>query len=162
MSKMHLNHAVLFVSDLNQDRAFYTETLGFTVAAQEDRMNAVFLRSPGSDNHHDLGLFETPGVKSPRGSVGLYHLAWEVDQIEDLAQVQNALAEASALTGQAHHGATISLYGVDPSGNEFEVMWLLPRDEWGEYEDKGAVMPLDLDAEIARWGSQTGARTSDA
>jgi len=29
------------------------------------------------------------------------------------------------------HGATKSVYGADPDGNEFEVMWMLPRDEWG-------------------------------
>jgi catechol-2,3-dioxygenase len=150
---LNLNHAVLFVSDLGQARAFYTGVLGFTVAAEEDRFNAAFLRAPGSENHHDLGLFETPTQKPPRGTVGLYHLAWEVGRIEDLGEVPKALSEAGALTGQSHHGATISLYGADPSGNEFEIMWMLPREEWGEYEDKGVVMPLDLDAEIARWSN---------
>lgn len=148
---LSLNHAVLFVSDLEQARSFYTDVLGFTVAANEEGFNAAFLRAPDSENHHDLGLFETPGQKPPRGSVGLYHLAWEVENIEDLATIRDALDEAGALTGQSHHGATVSLYGADPSGNEFEIMWLLPRDEWGEYEDKGVVMPLDLDAEISRW-----------
>lgn len=151
MPSLSLNHAVLFVSDLEQARAFYTDVLGFTVAADEEGFNAAFLRAPHSENHHDLGLFETPGQKPPRGSVGLYHLAWEVENIEDLATIRDALAEARALTGQSHHGATVSLYGADPSGNEFEIMWLLPHDEWGEYEDKGVVMPLDLEAEIARW-----------
>jgi len=148
---LSLNHAVLFVSDLERARSFYTDVLGFTIAASEERFNAAFLRAPGSENHHDLGLFETPGQKPPRGSVGLYHLAWQVDRIEDLMPIRDALSEADALTGQSHHGATISLYGADPSGNELEVMWMLPREEWGEYEDKGVVLPLDLEAEIARW-----------
>lgn len=152
---LHLNHAVLFVSDLTRTLDFYTDVLGFTIAAREDRMNAAFLRAPGSENHHDLGLFQTPAPKPPRGSVGLYHLAWEIDHIEDLATIRDALAESGALTGQSHHGATISLYGADPAGNEFEVMWMLPREAWGEYEDKGVVMPLDLDAEIDRWGTKT-------
>lgn len=160
MTKLNLNHAVLFVTDLDATLSFYTDTLGFTVAAREERMNAAFLRAPGSDNHHDLGLFQTPVGKPPRGSVGLYHLAWQVERIDDLAEVRDSLVAARALTGQSHHGATISLYGADPSGNEFEVMWMLPRESWGEYEDKGVVMPLDLEAEIARWG-QTGAETSD-
>jgi catechol-2,3-dioxygenase len=151
MPSLSLNHAVLFVSNLEEARSFYVDVLGFTVAASEERFNAVFLRAPGSDNHHDLGLFETPTQKPPRGSVGLYHLAWQVERIEDLAAIRDALSEAGSLTGQSHHGATVSLYGADPSGNEFEVMWMLPRDDWGEYEDKGVVMPLDLEAEIARW-----------
>ena len=154
MTTLTLNHAVLFVSDVERARRFYTEILGFTVAADEPRFNAAFLRAPGSSNHHDLGLFETPAEKPPRGSVGLYHLAWEVDDIANLAIFRDALSESGHLTGQSHHGATISIYGADPDGNEFEIMWLLPRDSWGEYEDKGVVMPLDLEAEIARWSSQ--------
>ena len=152
VTSLSLNHAVLFVSDLERARAFYTKVLGFTVAVEEEAFNALFLRAPGSENHHDLGLFETPAPKPPRGSVGLYHLAWEVDEIRDLATIREALDQSGALTGQSHHGATISLYGADPAGNEFEIMWMLPREAWGEYEDRGVVMPLDLDAEIERWG----------
>lgn len=140
------------MSDVEQTKAFYTDTLGFTVAADEPRLNASFLRAPGSDNHHDLGLFQAPGHKPPRGSVGLYHLAWEVDEIGELADFRHALVESGSLTGESHHGATISLYGADPDGNEFEIMWMLPREEWGEFENKGVVMPLDLEAELDRWG----------
>lgn len=155
MPALTLNHAVLFVSDLDDAVTFYTEVLGFSVAAAEDRMKATFLRAPDSENHHDLGLFETRAPKPPRGSVGLYHLAWEVPEISDLADVREALTASGSLTGQSHHGATVSLYGADPSGNEFEVMWMLPREQWGVYEDRGVVMPLDLDAEIERWSTYT-------
>lgn len=152
MPNLSLNHAVLFTSDLEQTRAFYTEVLGFVVVANEERFNAAFLRAPGSDNHHDLGLFQTSAPKPPRGSVGLYHLAWQVENIEDLAEIREELEKSGHLTGQSHHGATVSIYGADPDGNEFEVMWMLPRDAWGEYENRGVVMPLDLEAEIRRWG----------
>lgn len=151
MTSLSLNHAVLFVSDLERAKTFYHEVLGFTVAADEPRFNATFLRAPESGNHHDLGLFQTPGQKPPRGSVGLYHLAWEVSDIGDLAVFRDALSRSGNLTGQSHHGATVSIYGADPDGNEFEIMWMLPREAWGEYEDRGVVMPLDLDAEIQRW-----------
>ena len=91
MTSLSLNHAVLFVSDLERAKAFYTEVLGFTVAAEEARMGASFLRAPESDNHHDLGLFQTPVPKPPRGSVGLYHLAWEVTDVKDLQRVVDKL-----------------------------------------------------------------------
>ena len=42
-----------------------------------------------------------------------------------------------------------SFYGRDPDGNEFEVMWMLPRDDWGEYERRAIVRPLDLTSELA-------------
>jgi len=151
MVSLSLNHAVLFVSDVDRAKTFYTDVLGFAVAVDEEAMSAAFLRAPGSDNHHDLGLFQTPAPKAPRGSVGLYHLAWEVKDISDLARFRDLLTQSEYLTGQSHHGATISLYGADPDGNEFEIMWMLPREAWGEYEDRGVVMPLDLEAEIERW-----------
>ena len=46
-----------------------------------------------------------------------------------------------------------SLYGRDPDGNEFEVTWSVPREAWGSFEDEATIMPLDLEAELRRWGS---------
>lgn len=148
-----LNHAVLFVSDLERAVGFYREVLGFEVMATEPRANAAFLRAGGSDNHHDLGLFGLGPNATPkqRGQVGLYHLAWQVATIDDLAAAGARLAEAGALTGLSSHGATKSVYGADPDGNEFEVIWLLPRDAWGEHAHSAIVEHLDLDAELARW-----------
>jgi len=57
-----------------------------------------------------------------------------------------------ALTGASDHGVSKSLYGQDPDGNEFEVMWQVPAEAWGEFADQAAIMPLDLDAELRRWG----------
>ena len=148
-----LNHAVLFVRDLERSVAFYREAFGFEeVARAGGRM--AFLRAAGSDNHHDLGLLAVgPAAPSPEpGSVGLYHLAWEVGSISDLATARDTLVRLGALGGQSDHGATKSLYGRDPDGNEFEVMWMVPRDRWGEYESSAPVLPLDLEAELARYG----------
>ena len=57
------------------------------------------------------------------GSVGLYHLAWEVDSITDLAVAHDLLVEMGALVGSTDHSVSKSLYGVDPDGIEFELMW---------------------------------------
>jgi catechol-2,3-dioxygenase len=147
-----LNHAVLYVRDAERAAAFYQEAFGFEVVAREQGF-AVFLRAGGTDNHHDLGLFSVgPDAPGPqRGAVGLYHLAWEVPRIEDLATARDTLARLGALVGQSDHGASKSLYGRDPDGNEFEIMWAVPRDAWGEDEHRGVVRPLDIDAELARW-----------
>jgi len=79
-------------------------------------------------------------------------LAWELDTLVDVVELGDTLVASGSLTGQSHHGVTISIYAADPDGNEFEIMWTLPRDAWGEYADKGVVMPLDLEAELERWG----------
>lgn len=148
-----LNHAVLFVHDLDRALDFYQRVLGFTLVQREPRFSAGFLRCPGSDNHHDLGLFGLGERAIPKrpGQIGLYHLAWQVDTVDELAAVRTALIESGHLDGESSHGATLSVYGADPDGNEFEVMWMLPREAWGEYEDRAVVERLDLDAELAKW-----------
>lgn len=162
-SPVRLNHAVLFVADVERAVSFYTETFGMDVVAREPRANAAFLRLPRSGNHHDLGLFGvgTAGGPKRRGAIGLYHLAWQLDTIDELADARQTLLGVGAYTGESDHGATKSIYGADPDGNEFEIMWMLPRAEWGEYEDAAPVVPLDVPGEVARWsGVHTAAQTT--
>lgn len=147
-----LNHAVLWVRDARTAAEFYQRVLGFTeVESMGDR--AVFLRANGSDNHHDLGLFGVGAGAGPASKgerVGLYHLAWELETIGDLAAARRDLAEAGALTGESDHGVSLSLYAQDPDGNEFEVFWAVPREEWDQRP--GGVRPLDLAGELERRG----------
>ena len=150
-----LNHAVLFVRDAERSAEFYGRIFKFEVVSSEFGGKAVFMRAGGGDNHHDLGLFSVgpEAPRPPRGSTGLYHLAWEVPTIRDLADAARILREEDALGGASDHGVSKSLYGADPDGNEFEIMWRVPREAWGEYEQRGAVMPLDLEAEVRRYGA---------
>jgi catechol-2,3-dioxygenase len=150
-----LNHAVLYVRDARVAAAFYQEAFGFEVVASMGDGQAVFLKAAGSSNHHDLGLFSI-GADAPGptpGRVGLYHLAWQVASVTDLAAARDTLGRMGALVGESDHGATKSLYGKDPDGNEFEVMWMVPRELWGDDEHAATVAPLHLDREIARFGS---------
>jgi catechol-2,3-dioxygenase len=150
-----LNHAVLYVRDLDVAVDFYTTVFGFEVV---DRMRdfACFLRAAGGANHHDLGLFAVgpAAPRPPRGSTGLYHLAWEVPHIEDLALAASVLQEAGALGGASDHGVSKSLYGADPDGNEFEIMWRVPREQWGDLEKNAGIAPLDLEAELRIHGAK--------
>jgi len=158
VAAVRLNHAVLFVADLERSLAFYEKAFDMTVVAREPRANAGFLRLPRSGNHHDLGLFGVGDQPPrPRPAIGLYHLAWQVDTIEELEQARLTLVNLDAYTGESSHGATKSVYGHDPDGNEFEVMWMLPRAAWGDFADAAPVEHLDLPAEVARWG---GVRTA--
>ena len=155
VSPVRLNHAVLFVVDLERAERFYTEVFGMVVAAREPRANAAFLRLPRSGNHHDLGLFGVGPGATPkrRGAIGLYHLAWQVDTIDELEQARATLVNAGAHSGESSHGATKSVYGADPDGNEFEIMWMLPREAWGEYANAAPIDRLDLAAEVRQWSN---------
>lgn len=149
-----LNHAVLYVRDANVAAEFYSRIFGFEVVSSEFGGRAVFMRAGGGENHHDLGLFSVgPDAPRPaRGSTGLYHLAWEVPTIEDLATAARELQEAGALGGASDHGVSKSLYGADPDGNEFEIMWRVPREAWTEEETRGVIRALNLQQEVLRWG----------
>src|SRR5919199_5218027 len=105
-----LNHAVLYVRDAQRAARFYQDVLGFAVAEQMgDR--AFFMRThANTDNHHDLGLFSIgPEAPAPtRGErVGLYHLAWQVETLPELAAARDALIAANALVGVNDHGASL-------------------------------------------------------
>ena len=150
-----LNHAVLYVRDASVAAEFYTRVFGFVETAREFGGQAIFMRSPLAENHHDLGLFTVgpQAARAPRGSTGLYHLAWEVPTIEDLATAAGELQAAGALGGASDHGVSKSLYGHDPDGNEFEIMWAVPREAWGADEARGVVRTLDIEREVARFGA---------
>jgi catechol-2,3-dioxygenase len=159
MAVRRLNHAVLYVADVAAAVDFYTETLGFEVR-HEMPGAAAFLRAPESANDHDLGLFQVADGTAPDGHyLGLYHLAWEVGTLADLADIRERLAARGALVGASDHRVSKSLYARDPSGIEFEVMWRVPAQDWAaEMRDGAMIAPLDLDGELARWGDRvTGA-----
>lgn len=162
MGITRLNHAVLYVSDLERSVAFYSEVLGFrTVPIDIRGMAAAFMQAPGSTNDHDLGLFQVgAGVgrsQAGRSTVGLYHLAWEVDTLSELQRLADRLREHGALGGASDHGTTKSLYGRDPDGLEFEIAWIIPADLLDEQalSARTRIGRLDIAREIERYGADT-------
>lgn len=158
MPVQRLNHAVLYVRDVARSVAFYADTLGFRTVAEIPGGRGAFLQAPDSANDHDLALFgvgERAGAsQAGRATVGLYHLAWEVDTLGELERIRHALQDAGALVGASDHGATKALYAHDPDGLEFEVCWLVPAALLGA--DTGMrTERLDLPAEIERYGVDT-------
>jgi catechol-2,3-dioxygenase len=160
MAVKRLNHAVLYVRDAAKTADFYEKVLDF------ERLpmgfpGAVFMRAPGSTNDHDIGLFSIGEHAGPsdagRGTVGLYHLAWEVETLADLEELARRLQSAGALVGSSDHGTTKSLYAKDPDGLEFEVAWIVPA---GLLDDaalagRSTIGRLDLEAEKRRYGAST-------
>jgi catechol-2,3-dioxygenase len=163
MPVTRLNHAVLYVRDAQVSSAFYQDVLGFGPVGELPGLG-VFLRAPASTNDHDLALFEIGSGAGPsaagRATVGLYHLAWEVDTLDELERLRGVLQQHGALTGQSDHVTTKSLYGHDPDGLEFEVLWVVPADHLtpellADARSDPRPRPLDLAGEQARYGGQT-------
>lgn len=150
-----MNHAVLYVRDARRQQRFYSDVLGFSTVIEEPNGEFVFMRGPDSSNHHDIAFFtigsQAGDSDAGQRTVGMYHIAWEVRSLAELEQIRSRLSAANCLVGASDHGANKSLYAKDPDGLEFEVMWLVPRQDWGDEEHEAIIRPLDLDAERRRF-----------
>ena len=155
-----LNHAVLYVRDVQRSLAFYRDVLNFRVTATLGDQ-AVFLQAPDSTNDHDLALFGiglgAGDSAAGRSTVGLYHLAWELGTLAELQDHLHRLAEAGALAGSSDHGTTKSVYAKDPDGLEFELVWLVPANliDQRAIDASSRIGPLDLASEKTRYGADT-------
>lgn len=164
MGITRLNHAVLYVSDVEASQRFYSDVLGFKAKAGASS-RAVFAQAADSDNDHDLALFsknlgqqrsgpfsprgETPGAHEPRA--GLYHLAWEVDSLEELERIRDELARLGVLGMEEDHGVHKSVYGHDPDGLLFEIAWFPPAGLLTEDDYQRPTRKLDIAAEKQRF-----------
>jgi catechol-2,3-dioxygenase len=157
-----MNHAVLYVRDADRTSGFYRDVLGFrevTRMSMGPGRTGVFMQAPDSTNDHDVAFFGLGADLKPstagRDQVGLYHVAWEVSTLGDLADYAKRLADAGALVGATDHGTTKALYAKDPDGLEFEVSWIVPVRLLADADKEHAFAPLDIEAELARFGADT-------
>ena len=155
MAILGINHAVLYVRDARRSAAFYEDVLGFTRVIEDPGGRFAFLRAPASVNHHDLAFFTIGNAAAPseagRSTVGLYHLAWAVPTMDELAEMRTKLQSVGALVGESDHGVNKSLYAHDPDGLEFEVTFVVPPQYWGTEEHEAIVRRLDLAGEQRRF-----------
>lgn len=154
MATLGMRHAVLWVTDPGASSDFYVDALGLEVMKQSD--DHVFLSSPNSGTDHDLALFRAAEKVGGERNTGLYHIAWEVATLGELAAAKERLSAVGAVVGETNHGPSRSIYCHDPDGIEFEMMWEVPLDLLDENDP--ANVPLDLEADIARWGADRPGR----
>jgi catechol 2,3-dioxygenase len=139
----------LKVSDLERAVEFYTDVLGFEVM-QRMGDSAAFLSNGGYHHHVGLNTWESKsGDPPPRGSTGLYHVAFLYPNRAALAGALRRLIQHSVpLEGASDHGVSEALYLRDPDGNGLELYYdrpqgLWPRDEEGQL--RMFTRPLDLE-----------------
>lgn len=144
-----VGHVHLKVSDLERSIAFYRDVLGLEVQ-QRMGSGAAFLSWGGYHHHLGLNVWESQGgPPAPRGSAGLYHVAF---LYPSRASFANALAKVLAagvtIDGAADHGVSEAIYFRDPDGNGVEIYWDRPESDWPRLNGALAMVsdPLDLDA----------------
>jgi catechol 2,3-dioxygenase len=118
----------LRVRDLEAMVAFYAGTLAFSVL---DRDGASATLGT-ADREPLLVLLAAPDAPArPRGSTGLYHVAYRVPTRKDLGAIIARIHERGwPFEGFADHSVSEAAYLSDPEGNGIEVYADRPRQTW--------------------------------
>lgn len=143
-----LGHVVLYVRDLEDSSAFYSEVVGLRqIGRIFNNRGALF---SGGRTHHELLLIEVDDAPGPLQGrrLGLYHIGWKVgDKLDDLREaLQRVEAFGAEVDGLANHTVSQSLYVRDPDGNEIELYVDDPDYDWAESDEwmEAPVKGLDL------------------
>ncbi len=140
-----LGHLVIKVRNLERSERFYTDVLGLKVS--EKRPGRMVFMVANDDVSHELALMslgeDAPGPEPSR--VGLAHMAWQMDTFDDLKEIYKRLKEKRAkIVGIGDHGMSLGVYFLDPDGNEAEVFYEIPKEQWSEERGiswGGAISP---------------------
>ena len=130
-----LGHIVLRVLDLERSIKFYSEILGLTNTFSI--ANKMHFMSASGDSSHELALVSIGNEAQRLNSnmVGLSHFAWEMNSIEDLESLYLKLQRKHIeISDIGDHGISLGIYFADPDGNQIEVFYELPKEEWPEEE----------------------------
>ena len=142
---MKLGHVNVYVRDVAVAHEFYTRILGLhTYHVAPGR--AVFL-SADKESSHEVALMSV-GPDAPlqqKGQVGLNHMAWMVDSLDELKVLYRRLKDNGvALDHISDHGLSLGIYFRDPDGNGLEVSYELPRTQWPRQEQVFAPDVVNL------------------
>ncbi|HEY7495849.1 MAG TPA: VOC family protein [Candidatus Tectomicrobia bacterium] len=127
----YLGHVNIYVRNAERSRQWYADLLGLhTYDFIPGR--AAFL-SADLDQSHEVALIQVgddaPGQE--KGQVGLNHMAWMMESLDDLKEVYQRIKERNIpIEHVSDHGISVGIYFRDPDGNGIEVSYELPRDQW--------------------------------
>jgi len=124
-----LGHVNLWVEDIDNSEQFYNRCCGLTVEFTEPDLIASFLgtgqtphdlgmiqKTNGVDRYGRNGLLQLPGTIGR--SVGLNHLAWELENEAELVAAYKALKAGDIPTDiTVDHQVAHSVYLFDPDNN---------------------------------------------
>ncbi len=124
-----LGHVNLWVEDISVSERFYSEVCGLKVEFTEPDLIATFLGT--GHTPHDLGMMQTTKGVARYGrngllqlpgtiglTVGLNHLAWELENEAELVEAFRKLKQDDVETDlTVDHQVAHSVYMFDPDGN---------------------------------------------
>ena len=154
---VRIGHVHLRTADIDRVKAFYVGVLGFDVVAEARGVpgwgttgDILFVSAGGYHHHLGFNTWKSAGGgPQPDGVAGLHHVALNYPTRAGLADAVRRLQEAGVPLRQlSDHGTHEAVYLSDPDGNDLELAWDRPVEEWPTDED-GHVQPIfgELDLE---------------
>ena len=153
-----LNHAVLYVRDLDRAVEFYKPRVRLRGGLAHPQLRGVHARRPAPTTTTTSACSRSVRTRRDRRAArsACTTSPGRCRRSRTWPRPPEVLRDSGALGGASDHGVSKSLYGADPDGNEFEIMWRVPREQWGELETEAVIAPLDMDEEVRRHGTPAG------
>jgi len=121
-----IGHAVIFVSDLERSKRFYTDVLGFKVSDIYDGTKMpggmVFLRC--NADHHGIALVGSMATEAP--NLELNHIAFEVSTLDEVLRARDHLRRHGVkidFEGRRRAGCQLAVEFRDPDNHRLEIYW---------------------------------------
>ena len=133
-----LGHLVIKVRNLGISEKFYTEIMGLKVT--NSNPGKMIFMIANDDISHELALVSVgeSALKPESSYVGLAHMAWQMDSFNDLREIYQLLKRTGTeIKGIGDHGMSLGIYFSDPDGNEIEVYYELPKNQWSKENHNG-------------------------
>ena len=155
---LYLGHVNIFVRNAARARQWYADVLG--LHTQDFVPGRAAFMSANQAESHEVALIEAgenaAGVQQRQ--VGLNHMAWKVQSLDDLRGFYQRLQDKQIpLERVTDHGISLGIYLRDPDGNGVEVYYELPRSEWYRHDQlfshgdrPRGLFPGPWDAQLAR------------
>jgi catechol 2,3-dioxygenase len=154
--EVRVGHVHLRTADIDRIRAFYVEVLGFDVVFEARDVpgwgttgDILFVSAGGYHHHLGFNTWKSAGgAPQPDGVTGLHHVALNFSSKARLAEVVGRLVDAGVPLRQlTDHGTHLAVYLSDPDGNDLELAWDRPFDEWPRWGDDAGFLdrPFELD-----------------
>lgn len=127
----HLGHVNIYVRNAEAARQWYEDVLG--LHTYDFKAGCAAFMSANLDESHEIALMEVGNdAEGPKESqVGLNHMAWRMETLDDLKDFYNNLKTKKVpIKGVSDHGLSLGIYLHDPDGNGIEVYFETPRTEW--------------------------------
>ncbi len=131
----YLGHVNIFVRNAERSREWYADVLG--LHTYDVRPGRAAFMAADREQSHEVALIqvgeEAPGPQ--KRQVGLNHMAWMMESLEDLKELYQRLKDKGVpIERISDHGISLGIYFRDPDGNGVEASYELPRGQWPREE----------------------------